>query len=615
MKKRFFAINYQVFGRPDVIFRPGKLAALLCRIRGLTVRSFVAISPLLLAFSTTVCGQVSNSKPVPNTNQPPSNKVSPKTVNGAGTTNENKDPENTETSSDNDKSDYHDRVMVTGVYNLQYKDESVAGKREAGLNDIIIVNVKNLEELVKRSKCEKPFDEPKPCVEKDIVLFINGREIKGLQPESGAPQLEANSISNGKAENEKTETPDGELRYHLQRVTDASDNGKDNSEHWADLLGLRFGYPNPWKQKVEVSVGLAGDYPVKTQVKTDSLKQEKQFSLIRIRGDGWIASWGILTAIIIAGLILLAIFTNLLRDPTPVLWKQEKPYSLSAFQAAWWFTLILITFIFIWLVTGQNDFSSTALILLSIGLGTTLGASIIDVNKRNATSSDTQPNADKLKLLLSDKLKLEDDLSNLQKATTRDEAVFKATKEAYEKKILEIRTGFPNAIGPAHEGFLLDILSDVNGVNFHRFQLLVWTIILGLFFVISALGRLAMPQFSETLLALMGISAGTYLGFKIPENNNIPTQPAETTNEGENVQCAIEPTAGPVAGKQTAAITGTGFSSVKSVMFGDMQAIDFLFDSSVITATTPAHEEGEVVVTVEDNEGNKAQTKYEYINP
>ena len=34
----------------------------------------------------------------------------------------------------------------------------------------------------------------------------------------------------------------------------------------------------------------------------------------------------------------------------------------------------------------------------------------------------------------------------------------------------------------------------------------------------SVWGRLAMPQFSDSLLGLMGISAGTYLGFKIPES-------------------------------------------------------------------------------------------------
>jgi hypothetical protein len=44
-----------------------------------------------------------------------------------------------------------------------------------------------------------------------------------------------------------------------------------------------------------------------------------------------------------------------------------------------------------------------------------------------------------------------------------------------------------------------------------------WTLILGVIFVGSVYHNLEMPQFSATLLGLMGISSGTYLGFKVPE--------------------------------------------------------------------------------------------------
>ena len=84
---------------------------------------------------------------------------------------------------------------------------------------------------------------------------------------------------------------------------------------------------------------------------------------------------------------------------------------------------------------------------------------------------------------------------------------------------------------PVSEGFFEDILSDVNGVTFHRFQMVVWTIILGMIFGWSVWKRLAMPEFSDTLLALMGISAGTYLGFKFPERQTAPgpQQPVATS--------------------------------------------------------------------------------------
>ena len=65
--------------------------------------------------------------------------------------------------------------------------------------------------------------------------------------------------------------------------------------------------------------------------------------------------------------------------------------------------------------------------------------------------------------------------------------------------------------------FLTDVLTDGQAYSFHRFQIFAWTIILGIIFIASVYNNLAMPQFSTTLLGLMGISAGTYIGFKFPE--------------------------------------------------------------------------------------------------
>jgi len=73
--------------------------------------------------------------------------------------------------------------------------------------------------------------------------------------------------------------------------------------------------------------------------------------------------------------------------------------------------------------------------------------------------------------------------------------------------------------GPKPDGFLNDLLTDVNGYSLHRLQLMVWTILLTIVFWASVWSDLAMPQFSETLLGLMGISSGTYIGFKLPEKH------------------------------------------------------------------------------------------------
>jgi hypothetical protein len=67
------------------------------------------------------------------------------------------------------------------------------------------------------------------------------------------------------------------------------------------------------------------------------------------------------------------------------------------------------------------------------------------------------------------------------------------------------------------KNFIRDILSDGGGYSFHRFQIFAWTLVLGIIFISSVYNNLTMPEFSATLLGLMGISSGTYIGFKFPE--------------------------------------------------------------------------------------------------
>jgi hypothetical protein len=68
-----------------------------------------------------------------------------------------------------------------------------------------------------------------------------------------------------------------------------------------------------------------------------------------------------------------------------------------------------------------------------------------------------------------------------------------------------------------NEWWWQDILSDADGVTFYSFQMAAWTFVLGIIFVVQVYYALAMPEFNGTLLTLLGISAGTFLGAKIPE--------------------------------------------------------------------------------------------------
>ena len=167
--------------------------------------------------------------------------------------------------------------------------------------------------------------------------------------------------------------------------------------------------------------------------------------------------------ITIFGLMLVAFIwlcrgTSLIRSGSPQVPPAQRPFSLSLFQMGFWFFLVIAAYVFLWLINDELDtITESVLALIGIGAATALGATLIDQNKPTPLPSDKS------------------------------------------------------------EGFLRDLVSDPTGVSIHRFQMFAWTLILGVIFVASVYKNLEMPQFSATLLGLMGISSGTYLGFKVPE--------------------------------------------------------------------------------------------------
>ncbi|MEH2164300.1 MAG: hypothetical protein V7K38_25440 [Nostoc sp.] len=153
----------------------------------------------------------------------------------------------------------------------------------------------------------------------------------------------------------------------------------------------------------------------------------------------------------------------------------RNPFSLSISQLAFWTFLIFGAYLIIYGITGDytNVLTSQSLVLLGINSVTAFGTSLID-------------------------------------------------GQGNERK----RKGSQRI----SEGFFYDILSDINGVNFHRFQTFIWTVAIGLFFVWEVIKNLAMPEFDETLLTLQGISAATYLGLRGQEQHGM-TESVESTSQ------------------------------------------------------------------------------------
>src|SRR5256885_1257376 len=60
----------------------------------------------------------------------------------------------------------------------------------------------------------------------------------------------------------------------------------------------------------------------------------------------------------------------------------QRPYSLSLFQMAFWFFLVIASYVFLWLINDElNTITESVLALIGIGAATALGATMIDQNK------------------------------------------------------------------------------------------------------------------------------------------------------------------------------------------------------------------------------------------
>jgi len=207
--------------------------------------------------------------------------------------------------------------------------------------------------------------------------------------------------------------------------------------------------------------------------------------------------------IVAAGAILLGAKTDILRDAEPFSFvgsrppsggEYRRPYSLAQTQMAWWFCIIVGSFVYVYFSKHLlNDvLNKTSLILMGIGTGTALGAAIVDQTKTNSLVT-----------------------LNAFKTVVAQIVQTEASGARPSKELTDLRDTLAAKL--ASQNFLLDVLTDADGVSLHRFQSLVWTGLLGIIFVVDVLANLRLPVFDNFLLAILGISGGTYLGFKIPE--------------------------------------------------------------------------------------------------
>jgi hypothetical protein len=165
----------------------------------------------------------------------------------------------------------------------------------------------------------------------------------------------------------------------------------------------------------------------------------------------------ILIAVILGSFVLLVKFTNLLR-----VGRDDSPYSLAQTQLGFWTVLVAASVLYIWITTTNlPELSPATLALLGISIATTAGGKLV-------------------------------------------------TYARQENPPANVKT----------EGFIKDILSDSNSVTMPRFQMFLWTLILGFIFIQKVIYYQQIPEFSETYLVLTGISSGAYVLLKTVESRD-----------------------------------------------------------------------------------------------
>jgi hypothetical protein len=337
-------------------------------------------------------------------------------------------------------------------------------------------------------------------------LFLKDREIKDLRPEIRPGGLE--------------------LVFPLEMTPD-------NKKVWGSLLGA------PGLQQISLPVAVSvGD--VRLDWKAGN--QKVDFRVYNI----WVVLPLALLAVLSVGSVAwLARRTTILRDTlVPQIRISDRPFSLARSQMAWWFALILPSFLLVYGMTGSTEaISSQALVLLGIASGTALGSTLIDHSRTDqanllgpklvAAGFTTCADVERLAIeVFGGPIKGQwstDALAAKAEATARSLAALDATSDdpVIKGQIAALRTKadktstlqtYQDLIADYRSvSWWIDVVNDVNGPTVHRLQIVAWTAVLGVIYIIDTYQSLQVPQFSDNLLALMGISSGVYLGLKVPE--------------------------------------------------------------------------------------------------
>jgi hypothetical protein len=381
-----------------------------------------------------------------------------------------------------------------GTASQQEKPDTITGILDSkgnhacvGLNEKILVQL--------RTASGKPLTHLDAT---QYALFFNGQEVKDL--------------------------PDAFYDPKHQSVVFVLKRTDKNKDLWTSLLGS----PSLSRLTRQVTVSL-GERPTDTKAAVQSTISGTDGSdTLEVKV---LPPWRLGIAILLVAGVIWLVFARARKNTTlrdnllPQIPAARQTYSLGRWQMAFWFVLVFCSFIFLYIITWDyNTISQQALTLMGISGGTALAAVAIDVAKDSPADAVNRG----LRALGFNSY---DDVVRVEQEITARQAELQSNPPPSTQRIaqlqIEIRDRqillrtYEDRIRPfLTQGWFKDLTTDLNGAAVHRLQVFCWTWVLGLVFLIGVYRDLAMPEFSATLLALMGISSAGYVGFKYPEKNN-----------------------------------------------------------------------------------------------
>ena len=382
--------------------------------------------------------------------------------------------------------------------------------REAALN-------KDIDQLLlnRRSSAWDQF--LKDTLERSC-LVVNGRVFRDLNAQFAYDWHEYSEHKNTKGEYDHDQYV--ALRFKVSMT-------EDNKPQWLELLG-GAGFA---RKPMNVSIAMVDLFePGNTEIMPTAINPSTnppEWQRVSLKASTDWLTWLLLECFFLLFLLFLyyAFATKVLRDMAPDgLWH----LSLGRCQMAFWFFIVAGSYIFLWIVTGDyRTLTAQELLLLGLSSATGLGAFLITDESEESTPRGAAV-LTKAELSLEDPDQLQAlarSERELQKRAGLTEAEILRSQERVaelDRRAAYYKKGWRSALRRS----VNDLLSESNDgrPSFHRFQMIGWNLAFGVIFVRAVYYKLAMPEFSSDQLLLMGISNGTYLGFKwsAAKTNKLP---------------------------------------------------------------------------------------------